>query len=128
MNSWTWNARVSLSSFSGSQGSAISRTTTCWFPTPSCTCLDFTPDLAQTSRSASATASGWRTSPDSTTPGGNGTWAARTTTGMSPTATSATRTAVEPTSTPILVLAIYAPSTWTDRSERYTSTSDSRIR
>ena len=109
MNSWTWKPRVSRSSFSGSQGRATSRTTTRWFPTPRWTCLLLTPDLDHSSRSASATASGWRTSPASTTPGGSGTWAARTTTGMSPAATSATRTAVEPTSTPILVLATTRP-------------------
>ena len=34
MNSCTWNPRESRSSFSGSNGSPISRTTTRWFPTP----------------------------------------------------------------------------------------------
>ena len=50
MNSWTWKPRVSRSSFSGSQGRATSRTTTRWFPTPRCTCLLLTPDLDHSSR------------------------------------------------------------------------------
>src|SRR5262245_61034821 len=109
MNSCTWNASVSRSSFSGSHGSATSRTTTRWLPTPRKTCLVFTPALPSASRRASATGPGSRTSPASTAPGVTGTWAARTTTGMSPAATSATRIAVDPMSTPTLVRAISGP-------------------
>src|SRR6478672_3730097 len=101
MNSCTWRLSEAFSSFSGRNGRAISRTTTRWFPTPIHTWPLLKPPRFQSSRRASETARGSRTSPFSTAPGGKGPCAARTTVGCVPAESSAARTAVDPMSSPI---------------------------
>ena len=128
MNSCAWNPSDARSSFSGSHGSAISRTTTRWFPTPMYTWRLLKPPRCHSSRRASLTISGWRISPASTAPSGSGTCAARTTTGASPPWSSAARTAVAPISSPTRTFAIYGPSVRTERSSKKRSRSVSRSR
>ena len=70
MNSCTWKPRDSRSSFSGSQGARPRGRRPAGCPRPSTTCRDLNPPRPQLAEGLGDGASGWRTSPFSTAPGG----------------------------------------------------------